>query len=121
MFDNIGGKIKFLAKVTCILEALAGVIYGFIILVGDTNFLGLLIMFFSPLVAWVASWLLYGFGQLIENSDIIAERYQHKDGEFTGEKKKTPEVKINQKIANTICIVAVILLFVFSVLAASFS
>ena len=34
--------------------------------------LGILIAILGPIIAWIASWILYGFGQLIENSDTIA-------------------------------------------------
>ena len=66
MFENIGGKLKKLASILtwigCILSLLAGFIYAFPI--------GLLLI--TPigcLLSWVGSFALYGFGQLIENSD----------------------------------------------------
>ena len=76
MYDNIGGKIKGLAKVSFILAAIAEVITG-IALMATSEYLvgyGLLVMVVGPIVAWISSWLLYGFGQLIENSDIVAGR-----------------------------------------------
>ena len=36
--------------------------------------LGGLLFVLGPIAAWVSTWLLYGFGQLIENSDILAGR-----------------------------------------------
>ena len=32
---------------------------------------GLLVLIAGPIIAWVSSWLLYGFGQLIENTDQL--------------------------------------------------
>ncbi len=72
MFDDIGGKIKGLAKVLFGLEAIATVIAGFVF-VDATDGLSLLYAIVGVLAAWVSAWFLYGFGQLIENSDIIAE------------------------------------------------
>ena len=73
-YDNIGDKIKGLAKVTFVVEAIAAVISGFAFMASDEDLIliGLLLLGGGPFVAWVSSWLLYGFGQLIENSDIIA-------------------------------------------------
>ena len=65
MYDNIGSKIKSLANGVFIFEAIAAVIGGIVLLVDEFIGLGLLTMFGGPVVAWVSSWLLYGFGELI--------------------------------------------------------
>ncbi len=80
-YDNIGGKIKGWAKWIFAVEAIAAVIGGFVLMAQDEDmiFLGLLVVVVGPIVAWVSSWLLYGYGQLIENSDIIAEEYNRKN------------------------------------------
>ena len=72
MYDNIGGKIKGLAKATFIVGAIAAVITGIALMASDEDMIpvGLLVMVVGPIVAWVSSWLLYGFGELIENSAI---------------------------------------------------
>ena len=77
-YDNIGGKIKGWAKWIFAIEAIAAVIAGIVIMVENEGaiLVGLLVIIFGPIVAWVSSWLLYGFGQLIENSDIIAEEHK---------------------------------------------
>ena len=72
MYDNIGEKIKGLAKVMFIVEAIAAVIGGLVLLVGKLLAIGLLTLFLGPVVAWVSSWLLYGFGELIDNVCRIA-------------------------------------------------
>ena len=76
MYDNIGGKIKGLAKASFIVAAIAEVITGIALMATNEDLIayGLLVMFVGPIVAWISSWLLYGFGQLIENSDIVAGR-----------------------------------------------
>ena len=74
-YENIGGKIKGLARAAFIVEAIAAVISGLVMMVEDDDMIpfALLVMVVGPIVAWVGSWLLYGFGQLIENSDIVAK------------------------------------------------
>ena len=68
MYDNIGKKIKSLAKWTFIVEAIAAIITGISLLVADEDLIlaGLLTFFCGPIVAWVSSWLLYGFGEIID-------------------------------------------------------
>ncbi len=83
MFDNIGSKIKNLTKICCWILIVIGVIGGLVLLImgadwGDTLMivLGLAAMILLPFFAWVGSFLLYGFGELIENSQIIAGNTQ---------------------------------------------
>lgn len=73
MYDNIGRKIKGLAKAVFIVEAIAAVITGIVLMASYLNpIIGLLVMVVGPLVAWVSSWLLYGFGELIDKTCDIA-------------------------------------------------
>lgn len=73
MYNNIGGKIKVLAKSAFIVETIASVIAGIVFLFDyETVVLGLIIIIAGPLVAWVSSWLLYGFGELIDKVTEIA-------------------------------------------------
>ena len=65
MYDNIGGKLKALAEIQFWIVAIASAIAGIVMLV-DGMVLGLLFLLGVPVVAWVASWLLYGFGELVE-------------------------------------------------------
>ncbi len=71
MYDNIGGKIKGLAKASFIVEAIAAVITGIALWVDTEEWWCSLILFCGPIVAWVSSWLLYGFGELIDKVSNI--------------------------------------------------
>ena len=76
MYNNIGKKIKGLAKGTFIAEAVAAIITGFILFVTgldswehrDLALVGPLVIALGPIVAWVSSWLLYGFGELVDKT-----------------------------------------------------
>lgn len=70
MYDNIGGKIKGLAKASFIIESIAGFFYGITLMTEDEDliFLGILLWIFVPIIAYVMSWVLYGFGELIEKT-----------------------------------------------------
>lgn len=94
MYDNIGGKIKGLAKFLFLVDALAAVVSGIVMMGSDDDLVGLgfLVIFGGVLIAWVSTWLLYGFGQLIENSDIIAQEFSRKNEKY--------EKKVAQKLEN---------------------
>jgi hypothetical protein len=66
MYDNIGEKIKGLAKATFIVETIASVITGIALWIETEEWWCALILFCGPIVAWVSSWLLYGFGEIID-------------------------------------------------------
>ena len=68
MYDNIGKKIKSLAKGIFIAESIACAIAGLALIFTDedTIIYGLLCLLLGPIVAWVSSWLLYGFGELVD-------------------------------------------------------
>lgn len=85
LYENIGGKIKKWAKWIFIVEAVCTIITGFILLFdcnADNVLWILLIIILGPIVAFVSTWILYAFGQLVEdvhyirNSDIIPQTYK---------------------------------------------
>lgn len=85
MYNNIGGKIKGLAVFFCILGILGSLTVGTLAIVAgsELDFFvedgviygavgGVLIIIVGSLISWVSSFLLYGFGQLVQNSDRIS-------------------------------------------------
>ena len=76
MFNNIGSKIKTLAQVVCWLGIVICVIVGIVLMSQDeeTVGIGLVVMIFGSLFSWIGSFMTYGFGQLIENSDILVSQ-----------------------------------------------
>ena len=75
MFDNIGGKIKTLAKVVCWIGIIASCLCGIILIGINTNtaFIGFMVLIVGSFSSWIGSFMTYGLGQLIENSDILVE------------------------------------------------
>ena len=78
MYNNIGGKIKGLTKVIAVMGALAPIVIGLGLMFSDENLflVGLLVIAVGCLISWISSWLLYGFGDLIENTALIARNTQ---------------------------------------------
>lgn len=75
MFSNIGSKIKTLAQVMTWLGIIAFIIIGIGIMALDDEmiFIGLIVMVVGGILSWVSSFVLYGFGQLVENSDKMVQ------------------------------------------------
>lgn len=95
MYENIGKKIKVLAKVFAIIEAAAAVIAGMSMMTDDdTAFIGFLLMLIGPVIAWVSSWVLYAFG---EGVDKLCDIERNTRG---GEKKSETQARIDQERVN---------------------
>ena len=97
MFNNIGKKIKTLAAVICwigiifsIIDFLVMLIYGAV--EGEGLFIGLsfAVLVVGGFGSWIGSFFIYGFGQLIENSDRLVSE---KD---TTPSRKEGSVEVNQ-------------------------
>ena len=74
MFNNIGGKIKGLAQFIAWVGIILSFISGIDVISSYSNFVGgLLVIVIGSILSWIGSFVLYGFGQLIENSDDMAE------------------------------------------------
>lgn len=76
MFDNIGSKLKAVAEVFAWLGIIASSIFGLVIMFAneDTPLPGLIIIVVGCLGSWLSSLSMYGFGQLIENTDKLVEQ-----------------------------------------------
>lgn len=73
LYENIGGKIKNWAKWIFIVEAIGSVITAIALPIasGDPDdfiLISLLIAIVGPIVAYVGSWILYAFGELVEKT-----------------------------------------------------
>lgn len=81
MFDNIGHKIKLLAHVMCWLGIGISVFTGLMLIFFgmdqyDSSIYiggGVAVLFLGSLFSWIGSFVLCGFGKLVENSDIRTE------------------------------------------------
>ena len=74
MFNWIGAKIKGLTKIICGIGIIASVVSGGILLSSSfTMIAGIVVIIFGPLLSWISSFLLYGFGELIDSVMHIAD------------------------------------------------
>ncbi len=97
MFNNIGRKIKILAQVIFWFFSIPCAIAGIVFIGLDDDFLaiGLPLLFGGPIVFWVSSCFLYGFGEIIENTAKIAANTkgaQKSEPDASAEKAENPRL-----------------------------
>ena len=81
MYNNIGGTIKTVAKVILIVGIVVS-FFSWIVLLSigiiDSKIAvivySLVVFILGLFTSWLSSLLLYGFGRLIENTDVLAQR-----------------------------------------------
>jgi len=106
LFSNIGEKIKSLAVVSFIVGAISCIIGGIVVFaLVDPNMYnssplileGILLIVLGPILSWIGSWVLYGFGELVYNSNLkqwprakkLGDWYCSVCGTFNTEDKKS--------------------------------
>ena len=72
MFDNIGQKIKKVAKMQYIFFTIFNFVGGIILLFTDIGFLGFIMILIAMFGTPIMSLLLYGFGELIDRITEIS-------------------------------------------------
>ncbi|MBR4711354.1 MAG: hypothetical protein IKP10_04925 [Clostridia bacterium] len=66
MYRNIGRKIQMAAKVLFIIGAVISGVLGVIAMVFTKARTGLSLLLGGPFIAWISTWLMYGFGVIVE-------------------------------------------------------
>ena len=105
MFDNIGRKIKTLAKVLCWLGIIGSEIAAIVMINSrytETQITGWITLFAGPLVSWISSFTLYALGEIADNSatqaglirkwaerEGIVEKSAEKNAKIDDEEEKT--------------------------------
>lgn len=68
MFNNISSKIKGLAYVITAINIISSIFIGALLIVNVSVTWGIVAMVLGTLVSWTCSFVLYGFGQMIEDT-----------------------------------------------------
>ena len=101
MFDEIGDKIKRVAKILCWIGIVGSVIIAIITFVkasesyrteGYYTAMGWILLIAGPLYSWVSASLAYGFGELIEKATEIANNTR-KDNTPTATEKNNNDLE----------------------------
>lgn len=97
MFDNIGKKIKTLAKVLCRVGIIAYVIVAIVMFLCVIEYpyaaglyigLGVAFLIGGSLLSWISSFFMYGFGELIDKACDIERNTRG------GERKSVAQAKV---------------------------
>ena len=72
MFENIGKKIKTYAEFMTWVGIISSVIIGFV-LMSSNFFVGFLVIILGSILSWISSFVLYGFGELVDQTSRIAD------------------------------------------------
>lgn len=100
MFENMGKKIKALAKTTCRIGIIISFIVG-VILLSNGNGVALIVIVIGALGSWIGSFFTYGFGELIEKATETAENTKFFTYRFGELLKKITEIEENTKSLNS--------------------
>ena len=87
MYKNIGKKIKILATVIFIMGAIVSLVEGIYLISHDMVLGGFIAILFGPVLSWASSFLVYGFGEIIDTLHKIEGKTQ------TNIKRKIPVAK----------------------------
>ena len=89
MYNNIGKKIKILSNINCILGCVLSLIFGLVLVLEGVKYslmseqihieeipvladklplIGLLVFVLGCLSSWVGGFIIYGFGELVDQS-----------------------------------------------------
>ena len=100
MFNNIGQKIKSLAKVFFWIGVIGSAVSGVVMMTADDEAMivfGVLTIVFGIMFSWVGNFFIYGFGQLVENSDRMVQLLESgtvsTKRERKAESERTPQPK----------------------------
>lgn len=107
MFENIGDKIKTLAKVLCWSGIAASVLMAIIFFIAADEgsyrnedlyrTLGFIFLIIGPLASWINSFFIYGFGELIERTTEVALNTRS----FRQANNNTKDRFLSKNISNT--------------------
>ncbi len=72
MNSNIAEKIKDSSRFVCAFGIIASIIVGISLITSESS-IGFLVIIIGAFISWLSYIILYGFGKLIENSEIIVK------------------------------------------------
>lgn len=92
MYKNIGVKIKSLAATLAVIGIILSWLAALITVFAASGDCGAIVIailegIVGSLVSWMSSFFMYGFGQLIDNTDILVERFSPPKEEVDNKKK----------------------------------
>lgn len=106
MYENVGSKIKTAALVISIIFMVITVVISLVILIITNQPIWLLLMFLGPLVIWLQSLVMFGFGEIVESVCEIERKLPSFHSRLTTKPQSTfntfatADVQTKQSVAN---------------------
>ncbi len=100
MLDNIGRKLKTYAKIYMWVSIIGFAIGGIVMFTREQILAGILFFIIGGLSSWFVPAVIYGFGQIIENSDELVQAVDKISKEKSGEQLKSRASKFAEKLAD---------------------
>ena len=92
MFNNVNLKLKAAGRFFAIHGIIGSVITGVVLLFNKYLWwIGIIVILGGVLLSWIFGLLLYGYGQLIENTSLN-RNYEHLKEQLNNEKKSETEL-----------------------------
>ena len=109
LYENIGEKIKSWAKWIFIAEAIGAILTGIFMVINSFDvedfslfIYGISTIILGTIVAWMSSWILYAFGQLVDDTHAIRNQ-NTKINNIDNPLKIIDEPKIDENKEKTKC------------------
>lgn len=77
MQNHFGEKIKGMATIFLILDIIAALICGGVLIANEEEAIGIVVIILGIVLSLPFYYLMSGFGQIVENTDIIAHHYEN--------------------------------------------
>ena len=99
LYEYIGDKIKKLAGWVFVIEALCAIAIGIALMCINANLtlIGILIMIIGPIIAFISTWILYAFGQIVEDIHSMYQIKSLEAAEARASRTKNASSSIKQK------------------------
>ena len=78
LYENIGGKIKNCAKWIFVIGLISSILIGIVVLAAlgvEYGWWGHLVIVLCPIFSLVGSWILYAFGEMVEDVHEMRNKY----------------------------------------------
>ena len=74
MYNDVGKKIKDVARGLFVVETIAAVVLGLVMMDAENIVAGIFLLVIGPLVSWIFLLFTYGFGEMIEKISVMEKR-----------------------------------------------
>ena len=101
MYDNIGEKLKTLARSLCVILIIGAIIGGVVFIFSGLFLLGILEIVVGTILSWASTLLIYGVGEAVTNTEEIKNETYILNKKANRIESSVNHIKIQLKDGNT--------------------